>query len=400
MKLPAYSAHASHWKLDEEMVFLNHGSFGATPTAILEKQRELQLKAESELVRFYVRELYGLYMTSLERTAKFIGAKAHNLVFIKNTTMGVNTIFHSLRLHEGDEVLSHSHAYGACSNALNYYAERNKWKVNIAQVPFPIQHEDEVVEAFVKAVTPKTKFAMVDHITSATGVIFPVERIVKELQARGIEVMVDAAHSPGHVELNLEQLGAEYFIGNCHKWICSPKGSAILYVREDKQKGIEPLQISHNFDAPVDEKQKWQGKFFWPGTDDYTAYCLVGDSIDYFENNFEGGWKGIRQRNRNLCLTARKMLAEKTHSELPAPESMIGNLSNIYLGKAQLPPYGFNYITEVGQKLFNDYKIEIPTFVFNRNEPRLWVRPAFQLYNSLEQYEYLGDALVEILKMK
>lgn len=220
------------------------------------------------------------------------------------------------------------------------------------------KNSDQIVEAFVKAITPKTKFALIDHITSATGIIFPIEKIIAEMHARGIEVLVDAAHSPGHVELNLEKLGAEYFVGNCHKWICSPKGSAILYVREDKQKLIEPLQISHFFDAPVSKDKKWQGKFFWPGTDDYTAYCCVGDSIDFFENNFENGWKGIRKSNLELCLRARKMLSEKIGTELPAPENMIGNLANIYLGETYLPPYGFNYISPIQEKLFQNIKLK------------------------------------------
>ncbi|MBC7862329.1 MAG: aminotransferase class V-fold PLP-dependent enzyme [Bacteroidia bacterium] len=398
MKLPSYSPHIKHWALDQEIVFLNHGSFGATPKVILEKQNQLRMCMESEPVRFSIRELYPLYQASIEKLGSFIGANSSNLVFMKNATMGVNTILHSLNLNEGDEVLMHSHAYGACANTIRWYAQKNKWKVNVAEIPYPIKNPDEVVEAFVKAITPKTKFAMIDHITSATGIIFPVEKIVKELQAKGIEVLVDGAHAPAHVELNLEKLGAEYFVGNCHKWICSPKGSALLYVRPDKQKSISPLQFSHYFDAPVAADKNWQGQFFWPGTDDYTAYCCVGDAIDFFENNFEGGWKEIRKQNRDLCLKARKMLAEKMQTELPAPEEMIGNLSNILLRDTELPPYGFNYISPLQEQLFTHYKIEVPVFTFNREQPRQWARIAVQLYNSFEQYEYLGDALKEILK--
>lgn len=395
---PSFSADAKHWSLDPGIVFLNHGSFGATPKVILEKQHGLQLQLEREPVRFYVRELYGHVLNSLEKLAAFTGAKATNLVFVKNATMGVNTILHALKFNEGDEILVHSHAYGACANAVRWYAERYKLKVNVADIPFPVNNAGEVTAAFIKAVTPRTRLALVDHVTSATGIIFPVEHITRALQEKGVEVLVDGAHAPGMLPLQLEQLGAEYYTGNCHKWICSPKGSALLYVREDKHSAITPLQVSHHFDAPVAPERKWQGQFFWPGTDDFSAWCCVGDAIDFFENNFEGGWKKIREQNRSLTLKARKHISEKLGTPLPAPEEMIANLSTIYLRETALPSYGFNYISDLQEKLFTEYKIEVPVFPFNRAQPRQWVRIAAQLYNSMEQYEYLADALQELLK--
>jgi isopenicillin-N epimerase len=400
MKLPEYSSHAKHWSLDPEIVFLNHGSFGATPTKIIERQNQLRQRMESEPVRFCVRELEDLYRSSLYKLADFVGAKRTNLVFMKNATMGVNTVLHSLQFKAGDALLMHSHAYGACANALRWYAERNKLEIKVADIPYPVQSPDDVAEAFMKAVTPNVKFALIDHITSATGIIFPVEKIVPALQAKGIEVLVDGAHAPAQLELDLELLGADYYVGNCHKWICSPRGSALLYVKEEKQKKISLLQISHHFDKPVREEEKWQAGFFWPGTDDYTSYCCVGDAIDFFEANFEGGWKGIRKRNRDLCLSMRKMLAEKLGTTLPAPEEMIANLSNIYLGEAELPPYGFNYISPLQEKLYSGYKIEVPVFTFNRAQPRQWLRISTQLYNSEAQYEYLAQALAEILSVR
>lgn len=396
--LPGYSEHIRHWSLDTGIVFLNHGSFGAAPLAILERQDRLRRQMEAEPIRFFLREFEDLYFKSLHRLADFVGAKRTNLAFMKNATMGVNTVMHALHFNEGDELLMHSHAYGACVNTLNRYASQQKLKVNVAEVPFPVKNPAEVVEAFVKAVTPKTKFALVDHITSATGIIFPVEEIVKELQGRGIEVLVDGAHAPGHVELDLEKLGPDYYVGNCHKWICSPRGSALLYVRADRQEKITPLQVSHQFDRPVEAERKWQYDFVWPGTDDYTAYCCVGDAIDFFENNFEGGWKGIRKRNREMCLEARKILSARLGTGLPAPAEMIGNMANVFIGESALPPYGFNYISPLQEKLFSEHRIEVPVFTFNRKNPRQWLRISVQLYNSLEHYEYLGEALEKIMK--
>jgi isopenicillin-N epimerase len=397
MKLPSYSEHIKHWALDQEIVFLNHGSFGATPKAITEKQIALLRRFEAEPIRFMVREMYDLYYSSLGKLAKFVGAKESNLVFLKNTTAGVNTILHSLKFDAGDEILIHSHAYGACVNTIKFYAEKNNVKVNCADIPFPIKSPDEVVEGFVKALTPKTKLVLLDHITSPTGIIFPVEQLTKIMREKNIEVLIDGAHAPGQLHLELDKLGADYYVGNCHKWICSPKGSALLHVREDKQKKILPMQISHNFDVPVAEEKKWQSQFFWPGTDDYTSYCLVGESIEYFENNFDGGWNAIRKYNRELTLKARKHIAGKVGTALPAPDEMIANLATIYLGEAEVPPYGFNYISPLQEKLFSEYKIEVPCIFYNRAQPRQWVRITTQLYNSMEQSEYLADALSNLL---
>ena len=348
---------------------------------------------ESEPVRFMVREYYDLYQKNIQRLAKFIGANDEDMVFVKNATMGVNTILHSFPFEPGDEILIHSHAYGACVNTIRWYAERLKIKVNCAEVPFPIADAGEVTQAYLTALTPRTKLALVDHITSQTGIIYPVKEIISNLQNKGVEVLIDGAHAPGQVNLNLNELAADYYTGNCHKWICSPKGSAFLYVRKDKQKKINPLQISHKFDAPVDTEKKWQGNFFWPGTDDFTAYCCVGESIDYFEKLIPGGWKKIMQINSEGTKAGRQIIAKKIGATLPAPDDMIANLAVIPLGNGNYPEYGFNFIHELQQKLFEDYKIEVPIITFGCLNPQSYVRIAFQLYNDVRQVEYLAEAL-------
>jgi isopenicillin-N epimerase len=396
--LPPYSDYAKLWRLDPSMVFLNHGSFGATPLAILEKQQQLRMQMESEPVRFMVRELYDLYQKSIHRLANFVGANEGDLVFVKNATMGVNTILHSLSFEAGDEILIHNHAYGACVNTIRWYAERHRLKVNCAEIPFPISEPGEITHAFLKALTPRTKLVLVDHITSPTGIIFPVKEITNALHSKQIEVLIDGAHAPGQVALDLDELGADYYTGNCHKWICSPKGSAFLYVRKDRQAKISPLQISHRFDAPVADEKKWQGNFFWPGTDDFTAYCCVGDAIDYFEEVVPGGWKKIMQMNSDSAKASRKILAEKLNAALPAPDEMIGNLATIPIGKGTPPAYGFNYINELQEELFTKYHIEVPIITFGNSTPQRYVRIAFQLYNDLKQVDYLAAALKELIQ--
>ncbi|CAN5224675.1 aminotransferase class V-fold PLP-dependent enzyme [soil metagenome] len=387
-----FSNQIKHWSLDQSYTFLNHGSFGATPTIVLTEQRKFQDLMEAEPVSFSIRELEPLWDNARKITAEFLGTKGENIVFMKNTTMGVNTVFHSLELKEGDEILSHDHAYGACINTIKYYAEKNKYHLRIATIPFPIKSEDDVINALVKEITPKTKLLFLDHITSATGLIFPVKKITEIFKAKGIDVFIDGAHAPGIIDLNIEDIGADYYVGNAHKWICSPKGSAVLYVHPAKQKNIMPLQISHLYD----KSNAWAKKFFWPGTDDYTSYISVPKAIEFMGSIFPGGWDELRNNNRELVLKGRKLIAEKLETELPAPENMIGHIANILIGKTSLPPYGFNYIHPIQETLFSKYKIEVPVFTFKKDDPKAWVRISAQAYNDISQYEYLADAIKEI----
>jgi isopenicillin-N epimerase len=324
-----------HWGLDPAMVFLNHGSFGATPIKILELQHQVRQRMESEPVRFMVREFEPLWWEAKNKLGDFVGAKGENLVFVKNATMGVNNILHALAFEEGDEVLTTNHVYGACLNTLHQYAKIKKFKVVIADIPFPIKSKDDVMEALISKVSTSTKLLLIDHITSATGLIFPVEEIVKEFEGKGIEVLVDGAHAPGFLPLSLEQLGASYYVGNCHKWICSPKGSAILHVRKDKQEKIHPLQYSHIHDRKNGSDDEWSAQFFWPGTDDISAYLCVPEAIKYM-GNMLGSWEELRNNNKQLIVNARNLLSKTLSTDLPVPEKNIGFISNILIDKADI----------------------------------------------------------------
>lgn len=389
MNTPHYSNKAGHWKLDQNITFLNHGAFGATPSAILEKQQELRARMESEPVRFMIRELEPLWDQAREATAQFLGTSSHNLVFIRNSTMGVNTILHSLDLKEDDEVLTTNHVYGACLNTLNYYAARKGFRIKAATVPFPVQDEDQIVSSIKNEISDKTKLLLIDHITSATGTIFPLEKIIPLFKEKGIEVLVDGAHAPGMIDLQLDRLGADYYVGNCHKWICAPKGSAIMYVHPDKQHKITPLQISHHYDL----SEEWVKPFFWSGTDDPSPGLCVPAAINYM-NGMYGSWELLRNHNRLLTLEAKKLIETALKAPPCVPDSLIGSIANIHLGKATAPPYSFNYIHPLQEKLYTKYKIEVPIITFPKHDPQLWVRIAVQAYNHISQYEYMAEALL------
>ncbi|MFN8154215.1 MAG: aminotransferase class V-fold PLP-dependent enzyme [Bacteroidia bacterium] len=396
MQLPPYSSYEQHWNHEKNTVFLNHGSFGGCPVPILEFQHALHRKMEKDLIRFMNEDFISGYAENKQALADFVHADTNDLVFVRNATMGVNTILHSLRFEEGDEIITHSHAYGACNNAIEYYAQKSGARIVVAKVPFPVESDEQIIQAFTDAVTPRTRLAMVDHITSGTGIIFPVERIVQELESRGVEVLVDGAHAPGMLNLNIDKIGASYYTGNCHKWICSPKGSALLHVRKDKQEKIVPLQISHKNDLYAGTPAHWSAQFIWPGTEDYTAYLCVKPAIAYM-GSIMGNWETLRDHNRKLCLAARKMLAEKLELELPAPASMISHLSTMLVDEnPELPARFFGMNPPLKQRLQREFHIQVPVFLFGGDKMKAWLRIAVQAYNSIEQYEYLADCLVKI----
>src|SRR5438477_4263646 len=230
---PAYGP--SPWMLDEKTIFLNHGSFGSCPRPVLEYQRALRERMERQPIQFLARELEGLLDEARGELAQFLGAAAEDLVFVPNATAGVNTVLRSLRFERDDELLVTDHEYNACRNALDSVAQFWGARVTVARVPFPLRTEEEIVEAVLGAATPRTRLALLDHVTSQTGLVFPIERLVMGLAERGIDTVVDGAHAPGMLPLDLRGIGAAYYTGNCHKWLCTPKGSGFLHVRRDRQ---------------------------------------------------------------------------------------------------------------------------------------------------------------------
>ncbi|MGZ4779741.1 MAG: aminotransferase class V-fold PLP-dependent enzyme, partial [Thermoanaerobaculia bacterium] len=219
-----------HWLLDPAITFLNHGSFGATPRAVLEKQTEYRLRMEREPVRFLVRELEPLLDAARRKVAAFAGAEAESLVFVPNATAGVNAVLRSLDLDQNDELLVTNQEYNASRNALDYVAQLAGAKVVAVDIPFPIASPDDVVDRIVSGVTDRTRLLLIDHITSQTALVLPIERIVAEMNRRGIDTLVDGAHAPGMVPLDVKTIGASYYTGNLHKWVCGPKGAAFLSV--------------------------------------------------------------------------------------------------------------------------------------------------------------------------
>lgn len=386
------SPHAAHWTLDPEVTFLNHGSFGACPAAVLDRQTELRRQLESQPVDFFVRRYYPALDEARAALAEFVGADPEDLAFVHNATTGVNAVLGSRRFDPGDELLVTDHAYGACRNALDFVAERWDAKVIVATLPFPTTGDDELVETITALVTDRTRLALIDHVTSATALVLPIKRIVDELNARGVDVLVDGAHAPGMVPLDISALGAAYYTGNCHKWICAPKGAAFLWARPDLKDDVRPPVISHGAGMPVDDRSRFRHEFDWVGTQDPTAWLCVPAALSAMERMLPGGWPAVMEANRALVLEGRDILLDRLGFEPAAPDANIGSIATLILPDGPANPPSPLYEDPLQVHLWERHKIEVPIGPFPKAPNRV-LRISAQLYNTRGDYEKLADAL-------
>ncbi len=381
------------WGLDPQTTFLNHGSFGACPIQVLEHQRQIRDQLESQPLRFFLRQYLPLLDQARHKLADFVGADSSDLVFVNNATQGVGAVVHAWPLKAGDHILVLNQGYGACTLAAKHAADRAGASLVTAHIPFPIQDPQQAIDAILDAVTPRTSLAIIDHITSATGLVLPIKDIVAQLKARGVETLVDGAHAPGMVPLDLDALGAAFYTGNCHKWICSPKGAALLHARADMQPILEPLTISHGFGLKHLTRPALHDHFDWPGTLDPSAWLSVPCAIDTMGAALPGGWPALRDHNHQLVLKARALLCDALNIAPPAPKSMIGSLAAVPLPDGQ--PFAvetFFSCDPLHDRLLDEHQIEVPIISWPSQPSRL-LRVSAQLYNSLPQYQTLADAL-------
>jgi len=385
----------AHWTLDPGIRFLNHGSFGACPRPILEAQSEWRARMEREPVLFLARQLGDLVDTARESLARFVHASSEDLVPVTNATTGVNAVLRSLRLQPGDELLVTDHGHNACRNVVDHVAEQGGARVVVAAVPFPIAGPEAVLEAVLARVSARTRLALLDHVTSPTGLVFPVERLVSELAERGVDVMIDGAHAPGMLALDLEALGAAYYTGNLHKWVSAPKGAAFLYVRRDRQAGLRPPVISHGANAVRSDRSRFRLEFDYMGTDDPTAFLVVPDCLSFLGGLYPGGWEELRSRCHQLVLQGRELLLEALGAEAPAPESMLGTLAAVPL-PLQGAPGGDIFSGDPLQRALFERHFELP--VYHWAAPRLRVlRISAWAYNELDEYRLLAQAVAELV---
>lgn len=388
----------SPWLLEPGTSYLNHGSFGACPTPVLEAQRAWRDRMEAEPVRFLDRELEGHLDAVRLDVARFLGGDPDGIAFVPNATTGISTVLASLRFRPGDELLAGDHEHESSLHAMRAAAERDGARLVIVRIPFPIHDPAQVADAYLEAVTPRTRLALVSQVTSPTALVLPVEALVRELDRRGVDTLVDGAHAPGMIEVDLGRLGAAYWTGNGHKWLCAPKGAAVLHVRADLRPGIRPLVESHAAYAVRSDRPRYRLAFDWTGTFDPSAVLALSAAIRYVGGLDEEGWPGLMAANASLARDARDLLCDALEVAPPAPDVMLGSM-------AALPLPGLTPSAAAAQRLqvalFDEHRIEVPILAFPGHAARedgskpeaVLVRVSAQRYNRRGEYAALGEIL-------
>jgi isopenicillin-N epimerase len=387
-RYPPASDLRSLWCLDPSVTYLNHGSFGACPAAVLELQAALRQEMELEPVDFLAARLPARLNAAREALSAFVGADPADLVFVSNATTGVNAVLRSLAFGPADDLLVTTHTYAACRKTVNYVAARTGSRVVVAELPFPVRNDEQIIDAVLACVSARTRLALLDHVTSPTALVLPLARLVAELQARNVDTLVDGAHAPGMVPLALSQLGAAYYTGNAHKWLCAPKGAGFLHVRRDRQAGLHPTVISHGYSAG------FHAEFDWIGTSDPTPWLCVPEALRFIGSLLPGGWPQVMASNRALALQARSVLMECLDIDAPCPDAMIGSMAALPLPIAAIGAPAAGLDTDALHDWFRERGIE--TWV--HPHPRPVLRISAQLYNSIDQFQRLARLLAEGLR--
>lgn len=380
-----------HWTLDPKITFLNHGSFGACPRAVLAAQAAMRAEMEREPVHFMMRLLEPRLDAARAAVAGFVGADPEDMVFVRNATAGVAAVLGSLALEPGDELLATDHGYNACKNALDRAAARAGARVVVARLPFPLTGPEEVTAAVTAAVSERTRLLLIDHVTSPTGLVLPVEAICAAMAARGVDVLVDGAHAPGMLALDLPRIGAAYYTGNLHKWACAPKGAALLWARRDRQARLLPAVISHGYNS-TRPRPRMHELFDWTGTEDPTPWLCAPIALEAVAAMAPGGWPEVRARTRALLVTGRDLLAAALGIRAPAPDSMLGNLAALPLPPGPPGPRSALELAPLQEALFELEQIEVPVVPWPA-PPRRLIRISSFLYNEVGEYERLASAL-------
>ncbi|QDV44852.1 Isopenicillin N epimerase [Stieleria neptunia] len=385
------NAFRKHWRLNPDVDFLNHGSFGATPIVVLETQRRWIELLERDPIEFLGPE--RSLLPKLDRVRDciggLVGADAADLAFVRNATEGVNAVLRSFPFSSGDEVVITNHGYNACNNAVRYAAERCGTGVSVAELPFPVESDAQVIEAVDATLSPKTRLLLIDHVTSPTGLVLPVKELIELAHRRGVRVMVDGAHAPGMVPVDLSQLDPDYYTANHHKWLCGPKTSGFLYVRRELQPEVHPTTISHGANSPGLGQTPFLAEFNWVGTYDPTPILSVPTAIEFLGGLKEGGLSQLMRDNHALVLAGRQVLLDAIDCGLPAPAEMLGSLASVPLPADRVG--NGDAVKGLQHRLYHEHAIEVPIFLLNGTLPCL--RISAQVYNSLEQYERLADVL-------
>jgi isopenicillin-N epimerase len=363
--------------MDPGVAYLNHGSFGATPSSVLAEQQKLRHAMERNPVEFLVHRLQPQLDAVRTQLSAFLGADPEGLVFVDNATTGVQTVIAQAALLPGDEVLTTDHCYPAVLAQLRRAAAGTGAELRIAPVPLPADGQAAVTEAVLSGLTPRTRLLVVDHVASCSGLVFPVAEIAAHCRKQGVPVLVDAAHAPGMLPVDLSQIGADFWVGNLHKWVCAPKASAVLYAAPQWRETLRPLVASHGV------ADGYRPAFDWTGTRDPTALLAVPAALSFFD---QAGWQAVRQHNNDLARRGAELVAARLGTRTGSADGLAAAMRLVELPRP---------LTEAGARalelrLLERDRVVVPVTYLGGWR---WLRLSAQLYNTVADYERLADAL-------
>jgi isopenicillin-N epimerase len=368
--------------LKEGITFLNHGSFGAVPRVVFEAHNEWRRRIEAEPVELLGRRNFELIAQAKRPVAQWLGMNDADFGFVTNATEGINAVLRSLNLNAGDELVTTNHVYHAVRQAMRLTARRAGAVVKEVAVNVPVESAEQIVAAVLDGLTPRTRLVVIDHVTSPTALVFPVEEIIAGCTSRGVDVLVDGAHAPGMVPLNVEKLGSAYYAANLHKWVCAPKGSAFLWVRPDRKKDVHPAVVSHFLD------EGFSREFGWQGTRDIGSWLTVPTALEFMG---ELGWDRVMDHNHRMALWAHELLCRKwgVKPMSPLDGSLLGSMATVSL-PPPLEALSVEQCEALQQRLYSEFGIEVPLMRWNG---RVCLRVSCQVYNSPAEYERVAEVV-------
>ncbi|HLV98876.1 MAG TPA: aminotransferase class V-fold PLP-dependent enzyme [Ktedonobacterales bacterium] len=374
--------------LREGITFLNHGSYGACPRPVFEVYQRWQRELAAQPVEFLGRRLHDLLGSAREALAAYVGTAADNLVFVPNATHGMNIVARSLRLEPGDEVLGTTHEYGAVERTWRFICGQAGAEYRSQPITLPVDNPETLIEQLWQGVTERTRVLVVSHITSPTALIFPIAAICRRAAAQGILTVIDGAHAPGQIDLALDTLGADFYTGNCHKWLCAPNGAGFLYARPERQALLQPLVVSWGWQARTPGPSPFQDFFGWTGTADPSAYLSVPAAIAF---QTQHNWPQVRAACHALAGQARERIATLTSLEQICPDS-----PDWWAQMCTLPlPISHSAAGDaLKQRLWDEYQIEVPIVDW---QDKWFVRVSIQAYDAPSDVDRLVDALSRLL---
>ncbi|WP_162126408.1 aminotransferase class V-fold PLP-dependent enzyme [Flavobacterium phycosphaerae] len=375
----------SQFLLDTTITYLNHGSFGACPKPIFDAFQRFQLELETDPTDFIVKRQPNYLKTARESLAKFVGCEAQDLFFTSNPTFAINVIMRNIKLNPGDEILSTNHEYGAMDRTWNFYCKKSGAKYIRQNISLPVTSKEQIIEEFWKGYNGNTKVVFLNQMSSATALIFPVKEICDRAKELGLITIIDGAHVPGHIDLNLTELNPDYYTGTLHKWMLAPKGSSFLYVKKEWQNDLEPLVVSWGYESVAPGESQFLDYHELQGTRDISAFLCTPNVVEFLEKN---DWKTVSKNCKQIVLNNYQRFCDLLNTEPIAP------ITGEFLGQMASIPVNTNKPAELKNLLYNQYKIQVPVMSLNDG---FYIRYSINAYNSQADLDRLYNALEEII---